>query len=102
MRKSNEKQIKVYLSAEQLDFIFSYQLADKIQFIKLKRIREELMAKRPDFKRANIILTLADLDALLVNIAREGNKQNNSPENQYLLDALFAKFADKYNANVER
>jgi len=61
--------------------------------------KEEIIAKRSNFKRVNLILALEDLDALLINIAREGNKKNNSSKAQYLLDCLFSKFGDKYNAN---
>jgi hypothetical protein len=57
----------------------SYQLASRRQFIKLSKIREQLIAKRP-IKRANILLTLDYLDALLVNISREANKDNNPPK----------------------
>ena len=90
-------EIKLSLSAIELDFILDYQLADKPQFKKLLTFKEELLKKRPNFKRANIVLSLSDLDALLTNITREANKKNNTDENQYLLGGLFGKLGEKYN-----
>jgi hypothetical protein len=91
-----DPEIKLSLSTVELDFILDYQLANKPQFKKLMALKEELLEKRPDFKRANITLNISDLDALLTNVTREANKKNNTDENQYLLGGLFGKLAEKY------
>ena len=95
-------EVKLSLSANEFNFIFTYHLADKEQFKKLIKIRDELSRKRPNFKRVNLVLTLDDLDALLVNISRAGNKGNALRKDQCMLDYLFGKLADKYNTNVHR
>lgn len=38
-------------------------------------VKAKLLAKRPDFKRVNIILTLDDIDSLLTNITIEASKK---------------------------
>ena len=90
-------EVKLSPSKIEFDFILECQLADKPQFKKLLKFREELLNKRPNFKRANIVLSLSDLEALLTNITREANKKNNTDENQYLLSGLFGKLGEKYN-----
>jgi hypothetical protein len=67
---------------------------------KLQLIKAELFKKRPNFKRVHIILTLGDIDSLLVNISREANKNNNSVEDQSLLSSLFSKLGNKYNESI--
>ncbi len=92
--------IKFSLKANEFDFIFSYQLADKPQLKKLIKIKEALIAKRPDYKRVSLVLTLCDIDALLSNVTREGNKLNNTDATQDLLHALFGKLANQYNTHM--
>ena len=94
------KQLKVSLNAEELNFILEYQLANKVQFKKLISFKNELLIKRPNFKRASINLTLDDIHSLLGNITREANKRDNSDESQYLLNRIWGKLATKYNENV--
>ena len=96
---NNNQQIKFSLKATEFDFIFSYQLADKPQLKKLAKIKNGLVAKRPDYKRVSLVLTLGDIDALLINITRESEKQNNADIEQGLLDSLFGKLAQLYNEN---
>jgi hypothetical protein len=98
----HNQEIKLSLNAEELIFILDYQLANKAQFKKLSAFKAKLLAKRPDFKRVNIILTLDDIDSLLTNITIEANKNNNSDENQFLLNSIWSKLATKYNDNVNR
>ena len=95
-------EIKLSLRVDEFNFIFTYHLADKEQFKKLVRVKGELLRKRLGFKRVNLMLTLEDLDALLVNISRAGNEGNCSKQDQYMLDVLFGKLAHKYNTNVHR
>ena len=95
-------EVKLSLSADEFNFIFTCHLADKEQFKKLVRVKDELLRKRPGFKRGNLILTLEDLYALLVNISRAGNEGNCSEQDQYMLDSLFSKLAHKYNTTVHR
>lgn len=97
---NNNQQVKFSLKANEFDFIFSYQLADKAQLKKLTKIKNELIAKRPDYKRVSLVLTLGDIDALLSNITREGNKLNNTDVVQDLLDALFGILANQYNTHM--
>ena len=96
---NNNQQIKFSLKANEFDFIFSYQLADKPQLKKLIKIKNELIAKRPDYKRVSLVLTLGDIDALLSNITRESNKHN-TDATQDLLHALFGKLANQYNTHM--
>ena len=95
-------EVKLSLSADEFNFIFAYHLANKEQFKKLVKIKDELLRKRPNFKRVNLTLTLDDLDALLVNISRAGNEGDCSEQDQYMLDSLFGKLAHKYNTTVHR
>ena len=97
---NNNQQVKFSLKANEFDFIFSYQLADKPQLKKLTKTKNELIAKRPDYKRVSLVLTLGDIDALLSNITREGNKLNNTDVVQDLLDALFGILANQYNTHM--
>ncbi len=93
----DNQEIKFPLNSDEFQFIFDYQLASRSLFKKLSVIQADLLAKRPNFKRVNVILNLAELDSLLLNIAQEANKINNSPNNQCLLDSLFGKLSNKYN-----
>jgi hypothetical protein len=93
----NSQEIKLYLTSDEFRLIFDYQLANKPLFKKLSAINADLLAKRPNFKRVNVTLNLAELDLLLLNISQEANKINNAPSNQYLLDSLFGKLSSKYN-----
>ena len=95
-------EVRLSLRADEFNFIFAYHLADKAQFKKLVKVKDELLRKRPNFKRVNLVLTLEDLDALLVNISRAGNKGNALKKDQYMLDSLFGKLAHKYNTHVHR
>lgn len=88
------------LSSDEFNFIFNYQLANNALLKKLMIIRTELVAKRPNYKRVNITLNLSDLDALIVKVSNEANKNNNSVNNQALLDGLFSKLSRKYNEAV--
>lgn len=97
---NNNQQIKFSLKATEFDFIFSYQLADKPLLKKLTKIKNELIAKRPDYKRVSLVLTLGDIDTLLTNITKGSEKQNNTNVEQDLLDSLFGKLAQLYNDNL--
>ncbi len=55
--------IKFSLKANEFDFIFSYQLADKPQLKKLIKIKEALIATPPPFSLTSLIL---ERDALSV------------------------------------
>lgn len=93
----NSQEVKFSLSSDEFRFILDYQLANKLLFTKLLRIKNELLTKRSDFKRVTIISNLADLDSLLINLSKEANKSNNSLNNQCLLDGLFGKLSNIYN-----
>jgi len=93
----NSQEVKFSLSSDEFRFILDYQLANKSLFTKLLSIKSELLAKRSNFKRVTIISNLADLNGLLVNLSKEANKSNNSPDNQCFLDSLFGKLSNKYN-----
>ena len=99
MSRKNQE-LKVTITAKEFDFIFLYQLAGKSLLKKLLATKKLLQVQRPNYKRVNLILTLAELDHLLSNIAREANKSNNSPFNQDLLDSLFGKLGEKYNSHA--
>lgn len=97
---NNSQQVKFSLQANEFDFIISYQLADKPQLKKLFKIKNELIAKRPDYKRISLVLTLGDIDALLSNITREANKLANPDTTQDILHTLFSKLAHQYNTHM--
>jgi len=97
---AHKREVKLPLNVSEFNFIFDFQLANKPQLEKLLLIKSDLLEKRPDFKRVNIVLTLGDINSLLVNISREANKGNMSADNQHLLDTLFSKLSSKYNENM--
>ncbi|XPF94990.1 hypothetical protein ACM9HF_02960 [Colwellia sp. RE-S-Sl-9] len=87
----NSQEVKFSLSSDEFRFILNNQLANKSLSTKLLSIKNELLAKRSNFKRVTIISNLADLDGLLVNLSKEANKNNNSLDKQYFLDNIFGK-----------
>jgi hypothetical protein len=97
---SDNQEVKLSLSAIELSFIIDYQLADKNLLKKLLTVKQDLLDKRPNFKRVTVCLNLAVLDKLIANISNEANKSNNSTNNQLLLESLFGKLANKYNNAV--
>ncbi len=98
--KADAMEVKISISADEFSFIFTRHLANKEQFKKLTKIRAKLLRERPNFKRVNLVLTLDDLDALLVNISRAANEGNVSEQDQYILDSLCGKLSYKHGFSL--
>lgn len=96
----HDKIVKISFNAEEFNYIFDCQLVDAVQFKKLLIIKNELLAKRPKFKRVNISLNSGDINCLLENVTREVNKDNNSSNNQNLLESIWGKLANQYNKSI--
>jgi len=97
---TNNRNVKLSLNSDEFNFIFDYQLANSALLKKLMIIKADLLSKRPNYKRVNVILNLSDLDALVTKLSNEANKNNNSANDQILLDSLFSKLACKYNEAI--
>lgn len=95
-KKFMMKEVNVSLSSTEFIIILECQVADKSLFKKLTNINDDLLNNRPNFKRVNVIFNERELDLLISHIAKEGNRQNNTYENQYLFDCLFVKLTDKH------